>query len=113
MCIFEFTWSFCGQISNIGPQSDHHVTSNLWGYHSPVNSNIDGASDIEYSDKLANYGDFIAIFDFTGNNGHRKFEFKGLQDRRISNIAIFIAIFDFTGNNGHRKFEFKTVGYRI
>jgi hypothetical protein len=29
----------------------------------PLNSNIDGASDIEYSDKLANYGDLIAIFD--------------------------------------------------
>jgi hypothetical protein len=37
-----------------------------------------------------NYGNFIAIFDLTGNNGRRKFEFKGLQDRRISNIAIII-----------------------
>jgi hypothetical protein len=88
MCIFEFTWSFCCQISNIVPQNDHHITSTLRGLPLPLNSNIDGTSDIEYSNKLANYGNFIAIFDLTGNNGCRKFEFKGLQDRRISNIAI-------------------------
>ena len=91
MCIFEFTRSFCGRISNIVPQNDHHVTSTLRGLPLPLNLNIDGASDIKYSNKLANYGDFITIFDLTGNNGHRKFKFKGLQDRRISNsdkIAI-------------------------
>ena len=87
MCIFEFTWSFCGQISK---QNDHHITSTLLGLPLPLplNLNIDGASDIEYSNKLTNYGNFIAIFDLTGNNSRRKFEFKGLQDRRISNIAI-------------------------
>ena len=31
----------------------------------------------------------IAIFDLAGNNGHRKFELTGLEDRRISNIAIY------------------------
>jgi hypothetical protein len=50
--------------------------------------NIDGALGIKNSDKLANYGNFIAIFDLKGNNGRRKFKFKGLKDRRISNIAI-------------------------
>ncbi len=65
-CIFESTWSFCGQISNIGPQNDHHITSTIPGLPLPLNSNIDGASDIKYSDKLANYGTFIAIFDLTG-----------------------------------------------
>ena len=38
--------------------------------------------------RMSNIAIFIAIFDFTGNNGHRKFEFKGLQDRHISNVAI-------------------------
>ncbi len=33
------------------------------GATAPLNLNIDGASDIEYSDKLANYGDIVAIFD--------------------------------------------------
>ncbi len=28
-CIFEYTWSFCGLISNTGPQNDGPVTSNL------------------------------------------------------------------------------------
>jgi hypothetical protein len=83
MCIFEFTWSFCGKISNIGPQSDHHVTSNLLGYHSPVNSNIDGASDIEYSDKLANYGDYIVQHDQSSNGVTNRTSF---VDRRREDI---------------------------
>jgi hypothetical protein len=41
----------------------------LYSIFTPLNSNIDGASDIEYSDKLVKYGDFIAIFEITGNNG--------------------------------------------
>ena len=40
----------------------------LYSIFTPLNSNIDGASDIEYSDKLAIYGDFIAVFKITGNN---------------------------------------------
>ena len=44
----------------------------------------------------------IAIFDLAGNNGHRKFELTGLEDRRISNIAIYwqitptLSLFDIT-----------------
>ncbi len=60
----------------------------LTGLLLPLNSNIDGASDIEYSNKLANYGNFIAIFDLTDNNGRHEFKFKRLEDRRISNIAL-------------------------
>ena len=88
MCIFKFTWSFCCQISNIGPQNDHYITLTVRGLSLPLNLNIDGASGIENSDKLANYGNFIAIFDLTDNNDCRKFIFKGLKDRWISNIAI-------------------------
>ena len=41
----------------------------LYSIFTPLNSNIDGASDIEYSNKLVKYGDFIAIFEIKGNNG--------------------------------------------
>ena len=41
----------------------------LYSIFAPLNSNIDGASDIKYCNKLVKYGDFIAIFEITGIKG--------------------------------------------
>ena len=114
ICIFEYTWSFCGWLSNIDPFRQPPRKFEITGLFQPVTSNklpcifeVMGCcvthllSNIAIiSSCIAEYSDIIAKFDRGGPSNIEN----GIGNRRIFDITWLkqpVDSFEFTNRSNH------------